>query len=255
LGAAPVAGAAPIISLMPYFSFTQFHIGPITFQTWGTLLWLAFLVGYWIFLRGAKREGVKEKEIFLLVLWVFGGALLGSRFLYFLQFSAGGFAFHGGLLGGMLAGWLYAGKNKLNFGRLADLAAPALALGIFIGRIGCSLINDHPGVLTDLPWAIEWPDGALRHPVAEYLALNALIMFFVLWRIRFFVKKRGQLFIIFLVWYNVARFFLDFTRAADTELIYYNLMISQWMSLLILAGVSAFLFYSALVKPTGIDRF
>lgn len=218
---------------MPYFSYIQFHIGPVVFQTWGTLLGLAFLVGYWIFLKGAKKEGVREKEIFLLVLWVFCGALLGSRFLYFLQFSAEGFAFHGGLLGGMLAGWLYAGKNKLNFGRMADLAAPALALGIFIGRIGCSLINDHPGALTDLPWAIEWPDGALRHPVAEYLALNALVMFFVLK----YKLKRGQLFIIFLVWYNVARFFLDFTRAADTELIYYNLMVSQWMSLLVLVGV------------------
>jgi len=217
---------------MPYFSFTQFHIGPVVFQTWGTLLGLAFLVGYWIFLKGAKKEGVREKEIFLLVLWVFCGALLGSRFLYFLQFSAEGFAFHGGLLGGMLAGWLYAGKNKLNFGRMADLAAPALALGIFIGRIGCSLINDHPGALTDLPWAIEWPDGALRHPVAEYLALNALVMFFVL---KYKLKRGG--FIVFLVWYNVARFFLDFTRAADTELIYYNLMVSQWMSLLVLVGV------------------
>lgn len=245
---------------MPYFSYTQFNIGPVVFQTWGVLLGLAFLVSYWIFLKKAKKEKIKEKNIFLLSLWVFIGAILGSRFLYLLQFfpfsfsdffqlRAGGFAFHGGLLGGILAGWLYAKENKLNFWRLADLAAPAVALGIFIGRIGCSLINDHSGALTNLPWAIEWPDGSLRHPVAGYLALNALIVFFVLWRVRFFVKRQGQLFFIFLAWYNISRFFLDFTRAVDAGFVeprFWSLFISQWMSLLILAGVGGFLFYRRL---------
>lgn len=273
---------------MPYFSFTQFNIGPFVFQTWGALLGLAFLAGYWIFLRAAKREGIKEKKIFWLVFWVFVGAVLGSRLLYLLQFSPfifsdffqlrdGGFASHGGLLGGMLAGWIYARKNKLSFWQLADWAAPAVALGIFFGRIGCSLVNGHPGAFTNLPWAIEWPNGILRHPVAEYLAINALIMFFVLRRSYIFtsrsdlfnttflrkkiISKRSDLgasvikklnrFIVFLVWYNVARFFLDFTRATDAgfaEPRLWGLFVSQWMALCILAGVGGFLVWKSRIQ-------
>lgn len=244
---------------MPYFSFTQFNIGPISFYTWGLFLGLAFLAGCWIFLKEARKAGVEEKKILLLFLWVFVGAILGSRLFYLLQFfpfsfsdffnfRSGGLAFQGGLLGGMSAGWLYTRKNKLSFWQLADLAALAVALGIFFGRIGCSLINDHPGAFTNLPWAIQWPDGGLRHPVAEYLALNALIMFFVLRRLRLFVKKEGGLFVIFLIWYSVSRFFLDFTRAVDVDLSYLNLTITQWTSLFILIILGGFLFYKQFRK-------
>jgi len=243
---------------MPYFSLTQFNIGSISFYTWGLFLGLAFLSGCWILLKEAKKGGIEEKKILWLFFWVFVGAILGSRLFYLLQFPpfsfsdfflfrSGGFAFQGGLLGGMLTGWLYARKNKLSFWQLADWSAPAIALGIFFGRIGCSLINDHPGAFTNLPWAIQWPDGSLRHPVAEYLALNALIMFFVLQRLRSFVKKKGGLFIIFLIWYSVSRFFLDFTRATEVNLAdpsYLNLAITQWTSLFILVTLSGFLVYN-----------
>ena len=110
-------------------------------------------------------------------------------------------------------------------------------MGIFIGRIGCSLINDHQGAVTNLPWAILWPDQILRHPVAEYLALNGLIMFLVLWFLRNKIKKPGYLFIIFLVWHSISRFLLDFTRVTDTSLAdfqYRGLFVSQWISLFIL---------------------
>jgi phosphatidylglycerol:prolipoprotein diacylglycerol transferase len=119
-----------------------------------------------------------------------------------------------------------------------------LALGIFITRIGCSLINDHQGAITSLPWAILWPDGTPRHPVAEYLALNGLIMFLIFWFLRIRLKKPGQLFIIFLFWYTISRFLLDFTRATDTVLAdphYFGLFISQWLSLFVIAGLFFFL--------------
>jgi len=131
-----------------------------------------------------------------------------------------------------------------SFLQLADILTPAIALGIFISRLGCSLVNDHQGAITNLPWAILWPDAILRHPVAEYLALNALIMFLVLWFLRSRLKKPGQLFIIFLFWYSISRFFLDFTRATDTALAdphYLGLFISQWISLFILTGLAIFL--------------
>ncbi len=243
---------------MPYFSYSQIQLGPITLYTWGLFLGLAFLVGYWLFLREAKREGIEPKKIFWLVIFIFLGGLFGSRLAYILQFPhyylshpleifqawAGGLVFYGGLLGASIVGWLYVKKNKLNPWQIVDLLTPALALGIFIGRLGCSLINDHQGAITNLPWGILWPDGTLRHPIAEYLALNGLVMFFVFWFLRTRLKKPGQLFITFLAWYSISRFFLDFTRATVTFLAdphYWTFTFSQWTSLLILGGLVIYL--------------
>jgi len=220
--------------MIPYFSYIQIHFGPIALYTWGLLLGLAFLISSWLTLKEAKRKGIDQKKIFWLIISVFAAGLIGAKL-----FSPGGLMFYGGLFGGLAVGWIYIKKSKLNFRQIADLITPALVLGIFIGRIGCSLVNDHQGAITNLPWAILWPDGALRHPVAEYLALNALAMFLVLWFLRTRVKKAGQLFIIFLIWYSLARFFLDFTRVANTSLAdprYLGLFVSQWISLFILVG-------------------
>jgi len=130
-----------------------------------------------------------------------------------------------------------------------------------IGRIGCFLINDHQGAITNLPWGIKWPDGAIRHPVALYLILFDLALAGFLWWqnrnfIPFFNKKEtgksnpnsqnffqsfltsGNQFLIFLFLYSVGRFFLDFTRAALADPHYWGLSVSQWLSILIMAVVS-----------------
>jgi len=244
--------------MIPYFSYTQIQLGPITFYVWGLLLGIAFLIGSWLFLKESTKKEIDQKKIFWLIIFIFLGSLIGSRLVYLLQFPqyylthpleifqiwAGGLMFYGGLLGAGLVGWFYIKKTRLNFLKIADLVVPVLALGIFITRIGCSLINDHQGAITSFFWAIQWPDGALRHPVAEYLALNALIMFLVFWFLRDRFKKPGQLFITFLFWYSISRFLLDFTRASDTFLAdphYSGLFISQWLSLFIIIGLVVFL--------------
>ena len=241
--------------MIPYFSCSQIQLGPITLYTWGLFLGLAFLIGYWLVLKEAEKQGIEAKKIFWLTIFILLGGLLGSRLAYLMQFpnccllnpldifkfSAGGLMFYGGFFGALIAGWACIEKSRLNFWQIADILAPAIALGIFIGRIGCSLINDHQGALTNLPWGILWPDGVIRHPVAEYLALNALIIFLVLWLLRARLKKPGQLFIIFLFWYCLSRFLLDFSRVTDTPLAdphYLGLFISQWISLFILGGLA-----------------
>ena len=247
---------------MPYFSYTQIQLGSITIYTWGFFFGLAIVVCYGLFLKKLSKNKIEQKIIFWLFLYVFIGIILGSRLGYVLQYSnyyfshfseifkinAGGVAFHGGLIGALIAGWIYFRKKekrlKISFLKLADIFALIVPLGIFIGRIGCSLINDHQGAITSLPWAIVWPDGILRHPVAEYLALNGLVMFLVLLFLRRKIKKPGQIFIIFLIWYSVSRFLLDFTRVSDVcsaDPQYFGLFISQWISLFILFGLSIFL--------------
>lgn len=270
--------------MIDYFSYSQVQIGPFTLYPWGLSLGLAFLFGSWLVFRETAKRGIDLKEVFWLVIFIFLGGLAGSRLAYLFQFPqyylthpleifqiwAGGLMFYGGLFGALISGWLYLrykdktncffclGKSSrsddrvpsikkqfvLSFLQIADVITPALAFGIFITRIGCSLINDHQGAITSLPWAIQWPDGTLRHPVAEYLALNGLIMFLVFWFLRNRLKKPGQLFIIFLFWYSVSRFLLDFSRATDTALAdphYLGLFISQWLSLFVIIGLIVFL--------------
>ncbi|MAF20160.1 MAG: prolipoprotein diacylglyceryl transferase [Parcubacteria group bacterium] len=230
---------------MPYFSYTQIQLGPIILQIWGLFLGLGFLVGYLIVLRQAQKHNIEQKKIIWLVFFLFLASILGARLAYVLQYNIdlskifyiweGGLTFYGGFLGALIVGWVYIKKTKLNFWQIADILVPVVALGIFLGRIGCSLINDHQGTIADLPWAIKWPDGTLRHPVAEYLALNGLIMFFVLYFLQKRLKRIGQLFIVFLIWYSLARFFLDFIRVNDPA--YWGLTASQWISLFILICV------------------
>jgi len=240
--------------MIDYFSYSQVQIGLLTFYPWGFFLGLAFLTGSWLVFREAAKKGIAPGKIFWLIIFTFLGSLLGSRLAYLLQFPqyylahpleifqiwTGGLMFYGGLFGALIIGWFYIRKTGLSFLQIADIIAPALALGIFITRIGCSLINDHQGAITSLPWAIQWPDGSLRHPVAEYLALNGLIMFLIFYWLRNHLRKPGQLFMIFLFWYSISRFLLDFSRATDTFLAdphYFGLFVSQWLSLFVLGGL------------------
>lgn len=237
--------------MIPYFSYNQMKIFGITLYPWGFFLGLAFLFSYLILLRESKKENIEEKKIFWLFFWIFLGVVIGSRLGYVFQFSnyyfenpveifkiaQGGLMFYGGFIGALILGWRYVRKNKLNFLKIGDILAPAIAFGIFLGRIGCFLINDHQGAITGLPWAIKWMDGTLRHPIALYLSLNGLILFFLLKYLKNRLRKPGQLFFVFIFYYAFSRFLLDFLRASETvlsDLRYYQLTISQWISLLIL---------------------
>jgi len=220
---------------MLYFSFTQIQLGPITLYSWGLMVGLAFVVGYWLALREAKKKGIDQDKIFWLIVLVFISSIVGARLGSLFLYKINGLMFYGGLFGALIVGWWYLKKTKLDFWKIADLLAPSLALGIFIGRIGCFLINDHLGTVTNLPWAILWPDGILRHPISLYLSLNALILFLILWFLREKLQKPGQLFILFLTYYSLTCFLIEFTRTGDPQ--YYGLLISQWISLIILVGV------------------
>lgn len=197
--------------MIPYFSFPKVFF----FNTWGLCVGLAFVAG--LFYVKHRKDSV---EVFKLALVGFLGAVAGAFLLHYLLYGSLGFVFYGGLFGGLFAGWAYV----KDFRSWADLAAPAIALGIFIGRIGCFLINDHLG--TAASWGILWPDGIVRHPVALYLSLNGLVLFFLLKRV-----KKNQ-FIFFLSYYALSRFLLDFLRVEPRL---WGLTFSQLTSLIILA--------------------
>ncbi len=255
--------------MIPYFSFDKIQIGPIILYVWGAFLALAFLYALFFILKKAKNQGIDTEIIISSFSWLIIGAIIGARLGHVLQLSnyylskpieilkiwQGGMCFHGGLFGLLIAAIIYAKFAKIGsrlFLQIADLAVLAAPISIAITRIGCSLINDHQGAETSLPWGIIWPDGTIRHPVAEYLIISALILYLILRFLRPKITKPGQLFFMFLFLYSVSRFFLDFTRSTGTLLSdprYYlglpphlflgsgGLSTAQWLSLAIILGI------------------
>lgn len=217
---------------------------------------LGFIVGIILILWQAKRAGYKTDKLLDLVLWVFIASMVGSRVFYVLLFWQdfashlvdalkiwnGGMVFYGGLLGAVAVFIWFARRHKMNLWVLSDWAAPALALGTAIGRIGCHLIQDHPGTITTVPWGIM-VNGQLRHETAMYLVFSNLIIFLILWLWLRKSKKLpvGSLFYIYLIWEGITRFAIDFWRATDlpnSDPRFAGLTISQYIGIgLVIAGV------------------
>jgi len=151
--------------MIPYFCFDKIIIGPVTIYIWGIFIALAFLISYLFVLKQAKKEKVDTKIIHNLFIWILLGGMIGGKLL-----GQGGLSFLGGVLGALIAATVCFKLTKTGFNLffpIADLVALIAPISIAIGRIGCSLINDHQGAETQLPWGIVWPDGVIRHPVAE----------------------------------------------------------------------------------------
>jgi phosphatidylglycerol:prolipoprotein diacylglycerol transferase len=132
-------------------------------------------------------------------------------------FSGSGLVWYGGAIGGALAVALWARWRGFWGLRLLDLAAPGLALGYAIGRIGCQLSGDGDyGEPADLPWAMSYPDGTVPTddqvhptPVYETLAMGLVAWLLWQWRDRF---RPGILFALYLVLSGLERFLVEFVR-------------------------------------------
>ena len=210
----------------------------------GSFLW--FHVGYCFYSRGlrasklAKKEGVTFDTIVDLATWVLIGAIFGARvayviteYQYFIHVSwwevfkvtSGGLAFHGGLIGGFLAGFWFIKRKKLYPWKLVDLFTPFIALGYSIVRIGCLLNGCCYGKITTVPWALRCPanDLSLRHPTQLYSMIGSLILFGILWRGRHRHHFAGFLFLLYLGLYSIMRFIVEIYRESP--------MVFPWLSL------------------------
>jgi phosphatidylglycerol:prolipoprotein diacylglycerol transferase len=249
------------VKMIPYLSLDSFQIGPLKLYTWGSFLSLSLLVGLFFAFRWGKKNNWPVIKIVNLALTVYVGAILSARIFYFLQpdiletwrdffnFNEGGLTIYGGIFGAILAGWFYLKKLKEPISEIFDSFASFIPLSLAVGRIGCFLINDHQGAKTNFPWAILWPDGALRHPVALYLILFDLALAGFLWW-----RKGGNQFFLFLFFYAVGRFFLDFTREPSADPHYWILSVSQWTSFILLTGLFLYFFLKKRVTIVTLCR-
>ena len=232
------------------------HIGPIPIHVFGICLALAFLTGNWVMARELGRRGYDPEIASSVIVWAAAGGIIGARLWLVVEqwqdflddpvgllLTGSGFVFYGGLVGGALAVTWVLRRHRIPWWRGADAAAPALAVGQAIGRIGCQLSGDGDwGQVTEVPWGMAYPHavvgwphppGVSVHPTPVYESAAYFAVFaFLLWRRRQ-PAPDGTIFAWYLVLASGARFLVEFVRI--NPIVAFGLSAAQLVSLVLVA--------------------
>ncbi|HTG38709.1 prolipoprotein diacylglyceryl transferase [Sphingomonas sp.] len=253
-----------------YLNYESLGLDPVAldlgfFQLkWYSLAYIAgILLGWAYLLRLVDRPGAPmarrhaDDLVFYATIGIIAGGRIGYVIFYrpdlllkplsVLKLWDGGMSFHGGVIGVTLGIILMARKHKLDWLRIHDYVATCVPFGLFFGRLANFVNGELWGRPTDVPWAMVFPRTGLdvpRHPSQLYEAgLEGLLLFVVLayffWRTdaRYYP---GRLVGIFLLGYGSARFFVEFFREADEQLMWLHdmtgLNMGQYLCLPMIAG-------------------
>ncbi|MGL6417138.1 prolipoprotein diacylglyceryl transferase [Aeromonas allosaccharophila] len=258
-----------------YWVFSQidpvaFSLGPLSVRWYGLMYLFGFAFAMWLAGRraDAPNSGWTRNEVSDLLFYGFLGVILGGRIGYVLFYNfdlfladptylfkiwTGGMSFHGGLIGVITAMIWFAHKTKRHFFTVADFVAPLIPFGLGVGRIGNFLNGELWGRITDVPWAIIFPEAGPepRHPSQLYqFALEGVVLFIILnlfWRKN---PPRGAISGMFLLFYGLFRFLVEFVRQPDSQLGLYFQEISMGQILstpMIIAG--ALMIWVAYKRP------
>jgi phosphatidylglycerol:prolipoprotein diacylglycerol transferase len=204
-----------------------FRIGDFEITTFGVLVALGALAGLWVFGRELARSGLPTSGVDAALIGVLGG-LAGAKIVWAIEFrhqapflslvfSRGGLSWFGGFAGGIAAGLWALNRRRIPIGPALAAAAPALAIGHAIGRLGCFFVGDDYGRPTDLPWGVAFPEGLPPttvpvHPTQLYEAAGLAVLAWMLVRWR----RRGAgdtvVFARYLVLAGTLRFAIEFIR-------------------------------------------
>src|SRR3989338_4122135 len=226
---------------LPYHSFISWKLGPLTIQSYGMFVAIAFLAGIFLAVKEAKKRKINLEQVYDLSFYILIGGIIGARVAHVIEYWhnfdglidifkiwQGGLSFFGGFLGALLLAFVYIKAKKLDFWEYIDLFTPSLVIGHAIGRIGCILGDGgHVGKLTTMPWGFL-VNGEVRHVTAYYSFIFLIPLFIFLFNIKnkkFIRENPGSLFMIYLFIYSIGRFVIDLFRADPT---YAGLTITQW---------------------------
>ncbi|HLB58315.1 MAG TPA: prolipoprotein diacylglyceryl transferase [Gammaproteobacteria bacterium] len=249
--------------IYPEINPVAFHIGPLPVHWYGLMYLVGFLACWSVLRLRAVSRGYTQDQLADLIFYSAIGVIIGGRVGYMLFYATedfiahplflfqiwkGGMSFHGGLVGVILALWIYAYKTKKSLLSITDFIAPAVPLGLAAGRIGNFINGELWGRVTDVSWAMIFPNaGNLpRHPSQLYeFFLEGVLMFAVLWIFSKNRRPQGAVSGLFLICYGVFRFFVEFFREPDFQrgyLVFGWLTEGQLLSLpLVLLGIVLFI--------------
>lgn len=218
------------------------NIDPVIGQIGGMYLWwygLSYSIGflglfYWLrILRESLSMDVRQ--VYDLTILIASGVLIGGRavevifyewayysthFLHIFRIWLGGMSTHGILFGGTVGAWLFCRFYQKSFLALADELVIPAAFIMGFGRLGNFIDGQIVGSVTDVWWAIKFPDAdGFRHPVVLYDGLKNLLLIPVLLLLKRLHQPRGVLLGVFLFGYGFFRIFIDFFREYRVELL------------------------------------
>ena len=228
-----------------------FRVGGMTIYSYGVMAVVAMVAAGLVVQRLSRRLGLQPGVAVELTVAAVIGGLAGARVYWLAEHwhevrgdllhaveGGAGFTWYGGLLGGVVAVIVLARFRRLPLGLVANVMAPAVALGYAVARVGCLLAGDGTyGRPSDLPWAVAFPRGMMPttarvQPTALYETLAMLVVFIVLYRMARRPQAGWYVFAWFLVLSGVERFAVEFLRVNPPWLL--GLTAPQWFAL---AGV------------------
>lgn len=262
------------------------ELGPISIHWYGVIIGLAALLGLMLALKEAEKQGFNKELILDLVMFAIPVALICARAYYVIfrwneYYSIypgeifaiwhGGLAIHGGLIGAFLTGIIFARVKKVSFWRMGDLLAPSIILGQAIGRWG-NFINQEahggpvtrtflenlhlPNFIIEQMYIKDPMTGGYQyyHPTFLYKSLWNVLGFIILLIFRRKLPvKRGEIFLTYLIWYSVGRFFVEGLRT-DSLMLFGGLKAAQAVSLVFIV-VAVILFIVRRIKGYANERY
>ena len=207
-------------------------IGPFTVYGYGLMIALGILAAYITAEYRARKYKLEDEHVLYLVIWCVIGGFACAKLLfwitewksfaadpwYYFKNMADGFVVYGGIIGGILSGYLYCRRKRLAFLQYFDLVMPSIALAQGFGRIGCFLAGCCYGREADSLFSITFahsdfaPNGVPLIPTQIYSSLLDFIHFVFLLYVAKHKKADGQVAACYLICYGIGRFILEFFR-------------------------------------------
>jgi phosphatidylglycerol:prolipoprotein diacylglycerol transferase len=254
-----------MVAAITYDPIVTIDLGPLEVSPHGIGIAVGFLAGARLLLAATARRGISDEVVYSLLTRAALGAIIGARLAYVLNhlgdYSSpldvlkvweGGISLLGGIFGAILLALPKMRAEKLSFWSVMDAAAPGLALGILIGRIGDLIVADHLGKATDFfagyrcpPLGVETASpcngigvgpnipGLVVHQTALYDLVSVALLLVLLFRLRRSPRYDGFLIMVFGAWYGTTRIIEDFLREDLRRL---GLTGSQWAALIVVSA-------------------
>ena len=231
-------------------------IGPLAIHWYSLAYVIGILFGWYYSLKLIEKFpiGITKKNIDEFITWAIIAIIAGGRLGYVLFYDPikyfsqpldilktyeGGMSFHGAVVGLVIAIFLFSKKYKVSFLSLPDIVAAVAPVGLFLGRIGNFINGELYGRVSDVAWAVVFPnsDGQPRHPSQLYEAVAEGLVLFFITLIAIFqynsLKFRGRTFGVFLTFYSLCRIFIEVFREPDFHIgfVWSNFTMGQILSL------------------------
>ncbi|MBX5460353.1 MAG: prolipoprotein diacylglyceryl transferase [Steroidobacteraceae bacterium] len=265
-------GFNPIAFELGPFSVFGHELGPLSVHWYGIMYLIGFAAAWLLARYRAKRPGStwKAADVDDVVFYAMLGVILGGRIGYVLfygmefwardpwyplKITEGGMSFHGGLLGVIVAMIVFARRQRRALGDIFDFTVPLPGIGFFTGRLGNFINGELWGKPTTVPWGFN-VNGEVRHASQLYEAFfEGLLLFAVMWWFTSKPRPRWAPAGLFMLYYGVVRFGIEFVRLPDQHIGY---LFGGWFTMgmllslpMIAVGVALLVYAYRRGQPSG----